>query len=478
MTAAFPDRRTGGPVNAARRDRRWLRRWGAATAALLTSVTVSSAAPPPGPVAKASRPFPAAQNVILLIGDGMGDSEITAARNYAVGAQGRLAMDRPAMTGSSLTSAVNERGRPDYVTDSAAGATSWATGHKTVNGRVSRTPDTNEPLPTLLELAQRQGYATGNVTTAQLADATPAALTAHVTDRSCKGPADMAACPADTWARGGAGSIAEQTVALRPDVLLGGGADVFAQEVTEGPLRGRSVLDQARARGYQVVRDRTGLRAARPDRPVLGLWAPETVPVEWTGTPASAGGTPPQRCVEGNPARPAGTPSLEESTEAALALLTARGERPGAGPGGPLDPSHKGFFLQVEGASIDDRAHDADPCGQIGETLAFDRAVAAALTYAQRHPRTLVVVTADHGHAGQILPPEARPPGLSSTLVTDEGSHMQLGYASAAPGEVQEHTGVPVRVAARGPLAHRVLGVHENTALFSTVRAALGLRRA
>ncbi|MEU9794620.1 alkaline phosphatase [Streptomyces sparsogenes] len=434
----------------------------------MTSVTVSSAAPPSGPVSGDFRPSPA-RNVILLIGDGMGDSEITAARNYAVGAEGRLTMDRLPMTGSSLTSAVDELGHPDYVTDSAAGATAWATGRKTVNGRISRTPDTNEPLPTLLELARREGYATGNVTTAQLTDATPAALTAHVTDRACKGPADMAACPADTWSRGGRGSIAEQTVALRPDVLLGGGADVFAQKVTDGPFRGRSVLDQARAGGYQVVRDRTGLRTARPDRPVLGLFAPEAVPAEWTGAPASAGGTPPQRCTEDNPTRPAATPSLEESAKAALELLTTRSERSG--------PAGKGFFLQIEGASIDDRAHDADPCGQIGETLAFDRAVAAALAYAQRHPRTLVVVTSDHGHSGQILPLEARSPGLSTTLVTDEGSHMRLGYASGAPGEVQEHTGVPVRVAAQGPQAHRVLGVHENTALFGTLRAALGLHR-
>ncbi|MFE9413209.1 alkaline phosphatase [Streptomyces sp. NPDC006704] len=131
-------------------------------------MTVSSAAPPSGPVSGDFRPSPA-RNVILLIGDGMGDSDITAARNYAVGAEGRLTMDRLPMTGSSLTSAVDERGHPDYVTDSAAGAAAWATGRKTV-------------------------------------DATPAALTAHVTDRSCKSPADMAACPADAWARGAASS--------------------------------------------------------------------------------------------------------------------------------------------------------------------------------------------------------------------------------------------------------------------------------
>ncbi|GHG51866.1 alkaline phosphatase [Streptomyces griseocarneus] len=455
-------------ANGSTRRAPW-RRGAVACSVLLTLVTVPVASSASGPDGgKPDRGQETAQNVILLVGDGMGDSEITAARDYTVGAGGRLAMDRLPMTGTSLTHSVDERGRPDYVTDSAAGASAWATGHKTVNGRVSKTAGTNRPVPTVLELARRQGYAVGSVTTESVADATPAALTAHATDRSCKGPADMAACPADTRARGGAGSVAEQTVALRPDVLLGGGTDVFAQTVTDGPHRGRTVLEQARAGGYQVVRDSAGLKAARSGQPVLGLFAPAAVPVEWTGAPAVVGGTRPQRCAVHNPARPAGTPTLEESTRAALDLLTARHERSG--------PAGKGFFLQVEGASIDDRSHDADPCGQIGETVAFDRAVAAALAYADAHPRTLVIVTADHGHAGQVLPVDARPPGRSSTLITDEGALLQLGYASGAPDDVQEHTGVQVRIAARGPQAHRVLGVHDNTALFGTLRSALGLR--
>ncbi|WP_327169158.1 alkaline phosphatase [Streptomyces subrutilus] len=454
---------------AAARGGGW-RRGPVAGAAVLALLTVSAASPAvgraaAGPDGGAGAPV---RDVILLIGDGMGESEITAARNHGPGAGGRLAMDTLAVNGSSLTYAVDERGRPVYVTDSAAGATAWATGHKTVNGRVSKSPDTDRPLPTLLELARDHGYATGSVTTASVADATPAALTAHVTDRSCKGPADMAACPSDTRAAGGAGSIAEQTVAARPDVLLGGGAEVFAQTVTDGPYRGRSVLEQARASGYRVVRDRAELRSARPGEPVLGLFAQDYLPVERVGPRAVVGGTAPARCA-GNPDRPPGTPTLEESTRAALELLGAGRGRDGKGGG-------KGFLLQVEGASIDDRAHDADPCGQIGETLAFDRAVRAALDHAARNPRTLVVVTADHGHAGQVLPADARPPGLSATLVTDEGGLMRLGYASGPVDDYQEHTGIPVRVAAQGPLADRVRGLNENTALFDTVRTALRLR--
>ncbi|MFB6888208.1 alkaline phosphatase [Kitasatospora sp. NPDC056327] len=433
-------------------------------AALLLLAASAAAAGTSAPAAAGGEAAGAARNVILLIGDGMGDSEITLARNYTVGAGGRLHLDRFPMTGSYTTYAVDKDGRPDYVTDSAASATGWATGHKTVNGRISKTPDTDRPLPTLLELARNNGLSTGSVTTAELTDATPAALVAHVADRSCQGPADMRDCPGDTRERGGAGSIAEQSVAHDVDVLLGGGRQRFDQTVTEGPDRGRTVTELALRRGHRIVTDARELAAARPGRPVLGLFAPETLPLEWTGAPAVQGGTAPQRCVTAGPGRSAGTPDLETMTRQALRLL----ERPGR--------AGKGFFLQVEGASIDKTDHDADPCGQIGETVAFDRAVRAARDYAAGHPGTLVVATADHGHSSQIVPLAARPAGLSSTLITDEGGLMKVGYGTHAGEEGQEHSGVQVRIAAQGPLARRVLGVTDQTELFTTIRTALALR--
>ncbi|MFI6511936.1 alkaline phosphatase [Streptosporangium sp. NPDC050855] len=404
--------------------------------------------------------------MILLVGDGMGDSEITLARNYTVGAAGRLHLDRFPMTGTYTTYSVDKQGRPNYVTDSAASATAWATGHKTVNDRVSKTPDTNRGVPTILELAQRSGLATGSVTTAELTDATPAALTSHVTDRSCQGPADMERCPADTRAAGGPGSIAEQTVAHSVDVLLGGGRQRFEQTITEGPDHGATVLDRARQRGFQVVTDARALGAVRPGRPVLGLFAREELPVAWIGAPATAEGTAPQRCVA-NRKRLEDIPSLEELTRRAITLLEARARQKGPG---------KGFFLQVEGASIDKQNHDADPCGQIGETVAFDQAVKAAREYTARHPDTLVITTADHGHSSQIVPMAARPAGLSATLITDEGAPMKVSYGTHAGEEGQEHSGVQVRIAAQGPQAHRVLGTTDQTQLFTTLRTALNLR--
>src|SRR5215510_7539863 len=134
-----------------------------------------------------------AKNVILFLGDGMGDSEITIARNYQVGANGRLNMDSLPFTGEYTTYALQESNPSliDYVTDSAASGTGWATGFKTSNGRISSVAGTGTAVTrytTILELAQRAGYLTGDVSTAELTDATPAVLVSHINERGCQGP--------------------------------------------------------------------------------------------------------------------------------------------------------------------------------------------------------------------------------------------------------------------------------------------------
>ncbi len=128
-----------------------------------------------------------------------------------------------------------------------------------------------------------------------------------------------------------------------------------------------------------------------------------------------------------------------------------------------------GFFLQVEGASIDKRDHAADVCGQIGETLAFDRAIKVALDYQRQNPDTLVIVTADHAHTSQIVPEESKPLGLTGTVQTKDGSPLKLAYGTAAEGGSQEHTGSEVRIAAKGPQATNVLGITDQTDTFQTL---------
>src|SRR5262249_1433744 len=274
-----------------------------------------------------------ARNILLFIGDGMGDSEITLARDYAAGAAGRLALDGLPFTGEYTTYAVKGSAPdlPEYVTDSAASGTGWATGVKTSNGRISTTAQSDRDLKTILELAQERGYRTGDVTTAELTDATPAVLASHVANRSCQGPADMAACGQDRKSAGGPRAIAEQLIAPPGDGVLGCGAGRFAPQTEAGS----TVVDLARTGGYHVVTTAAGLDAA--PAPVLGLFAPGNMDVEWSGAeaiPYPSNVASPQTCTEA--VRPAEQPSLAAMTTRAIALL----DRPSG--------SSAGFFLQVE----------------------------------------------------------------------------------------------------------------------------------
>lgn len=399
-----------------------------------------------------------AKNVILLIGDGMGDSEITVARNYAEGAAGRFAgIDALPLTGQYTTFSLNEDGTPDYASESASTASAWSTGTKTVDGRLS--VDVNKkPQATLLEIAKANGLKTGDVSTAEIQDATPGAQISHISKRGCHGPDKTSTdCASEALENGGLGSISEQLLNVRPDVVLGGGSASFTQKAKAGPWNNKTLFEQASARGYQLVSDAAGLDAvtrADADAPVLGLFTPGNFPTRWVG-PApvdlTAGGSLPTAaaCTD-NPARLASGLSLASLTDKAISLLD--GDR--------------GFFLQVEGASIDKRDHAADACGQIGETVDLDEAVQVALDFAKADGNTLVVVTADHAHTSQIV--GAAIPGLNTHLLTSEGQEMIVAYGTSPAGGSQQHTGSQVRIAGYGPGAANVVGLTDQTDLFFT----------
>jgi len=405
-----------------------------------------------------------AKNVILLIGDGMGDSEITVARNYAEGAAGAFAgIDALPLTGQYTTYALNKDGSPNYASESASTASGWSTGTKTNNGALS-VDIKGKPQSTLLELAKANGLRTGNVSTAEIQDATPGAEVAHISARGCYGPVKTtASCASEALENGGLGSISEQLLTVRPDVVLGGGSKTFTEKAAAGDWAGQTLFQQATDRGYQVVKDAAGLQAvtaADQSAPVLGLFTEGNFPTRWVGPEATVGGAnlAPVSCTA-NPARLDTGLSLASLTTKAIDLLSA--------------DSKQGFFLQVEGASIDKRDHAADACGQIGETVDLDEAVQAALAFAKADGNTLVVVTADHAHTSQIV--GSTPPGLSVALTTEEGQTMLVSYGTANAGESQQHTGSQVRIAGYGPGAANVLGLTDQTDLFFTSSRALSL---
>ncbi len=431
-----------------------------------------------------------AKNVILLIGDGMGDSEITAARNYAEGAAGSFpGLDALPITGQYTHYALTKDGKPDYVTDSAASGSAWSTGTKTYNGAIS-VDIKGQAQSTVLEIAKANGKATGNVSTAEVQDATPAVQVAHVSGRKCYGPeATSKSCPENALENGGKGSISEQLLDTRADVTFAGGAKSFAETAKAGDWQGKTLNEQAAARGYQLVKNAAEMKEvgkADQDAPVLGLFADGNMPVRWEGSVATRDGylQPAETCVD-NPKRTSDVPKLADMTQKAIDLLKV---------------NDNGFFLQVEGASIDKQDHAANACGQIGETVDLDEAVQKALEFAKTDGETLVIVTADHAHTSQIvtnvsaddiatiakdqnIPVERAQeivyPGLTRKLTTKDGSEMTISYGTSEDPAVESegHTGTQLRVAAFGPHAANVSGLTDQTDLFFTMTDALGLDR-
>ncbi|CAA9586349.1 MAG: Alkaline phosphatase [uncultured Thermomicrobiales bacterium] len=410
-----------------------------------------------------SRPMdtarPPARNVILLVGDGMGQAHRMAGQLLTVGRAGRLAMDRLPHAGLMGTMPAD----PDhFVTDSAAAATALATGVKTDNGAIAIDPE-GRSVPTILELAKRAGKATGLVTTCQITDATPAAFAAHVPHRSDQSEV--------------ARQYLEETGV---DVILGGGAAYWYPAGAETPFpadpadplqasRGTAgnLVARARALGYAVATSAAELHAAAVPRPrltihddrtptrLLGLFANQELFLQRTEGEGAAYDPP---------------VSLAEMTGTAIALLARNPD---------------GFFLMVEESAIDRMAHRNNAPLTLKGVLELDRAVQVALGHAAADPETLVVVTADHECGGLAIagsddPPYPYEPGgglLETTMAGEDGPFpivgeedgFVMGWATTG------HTAASVPLTAAGPGAERLAGVYENTFLFAVMAEALGL---
>ena len=354
------------------------------------------------------------KNIIILLGDGMGAAQRTAARIVAGGyAQGKviapMAMDTFPVTGMVKTASLNS-----IVTDSSPGMTAYVSGNKNNNNSEGVFPDDtldafdNPRIEYLSEYLHRtQGKALGLVTTADVFDATPAGNAVHTSNR-------------------GAGTgIVDQYLDDRGltglSVLMGGGRKWFLPASIPGSARGeltdyafshtdahtsdivkrwgaaegsidkdRNLLADFQTAGFTYTADKSALDAIDPsttDR-LLGLFALSNMNValdKIDGRRAKVLGQS-GRVVDdyGFPDQP----MLDEMTGKALAIL---------------DRHPKGFVLMVEGASIDKQAHAMDTERWLLDTIEFDRAVALAKAYAQRRSDTLVIVTADHECAGVAL---------------------------------------------------------------------------
>lgn len=317
-----------------------------------------------------------AKNVILLIGDGMGPSQVGAAWLYSTRVLHKDLRMVEAMKAGRTGYIVNDTA-DSMVTESAAAAAQIATGVKMYARALSMGADGKTPVKTILEMARERGMATGLVTTSGITDATPGAFAAHVAHRS-----DEA-------------SVADQQLKGGVDILMGGRKQFFLPEAAGGKRKdGRNLLEEARAAGYAVVGTAGELQRAEGQK-ILGLFN------------------------MGNMAYDIDRSKTEEPSLASMAAKTLD----------VLSRSPKGFFAMIEGGRIDHASHRNDAAATIQDTLAFDAAVGVALDFQRQHPDTLVIVTADHETGGMAL--------IGHSKDSKEYTGMDLALLQKAKGSME-----------------------------------------
>lgn len=161
------------------------------------------------------------KNIVLMIGDGMGLSQVTAA---LYSNKNQLALEKFPVVGFHKAYASN-----DLVTDSAAGATAFSCGTKTYRGAIGVDVD-SIPCRTILEEAEENGLATGMIVTSTVVHATPAAFIAHQ--------------PLRLFYE----EIAADMLNTEVDFLIGGGREYFNQREVDN----RDLILEFKAKDYEV----------------------------------------------------------------------------------------------------------------------------------------------------------------------------------------------------------------------------------
>jgi len=274
------------------------------------------------------------KNVVLLIGDGMGVTQIYAAMSVATET---LNLEKFKIIGFHKTYSAN-----NYITDSGAGGTALAAGHKACNMHIA-VDSLGNPFKSILEYAEDNNLATGLVVTSAITHATPACFIAHDTSRY------------------NYENIAMDFMDVDIDLFIGGGKKHFNER--EDSL---NLIDSLKKNNYTIIDE---LKSFNPD--MNGKFAVFT----------AKGHNPEVSKGRGD--------MLPVSTQKALTFL---------------DKSEKGFFLMVEGSQIDWGGHDNDIDYVTSEVIDFDKAVGEALKFAEMDGETLVIVTADHETGGLSLP--------------------------------------------------------------------------
>ena len=293
-----------------------------------------------------------AQNVILLIPDGMSVAGTTLARFYKGES---LALDEIAC---GLVSTWSSDGT---IADSAPAGSAFATGWASQTGNIASIgkayllpgvaiPEAEElrPVATILEAARLSGRSTGIISTSEFMHATPSDFSAHDPSRS------------------NYDNLTEQIVYNGLNVILGGGTPYLNAAARKDKEDMRAVLA---TRGYGYVDTPAALSAFEGDR-LIGVFG------------KNEAATAMSYDIDRDPGV---EPSLSEMASKAIEILSS---------------NKNGFFLMVEGSKVDWAAHANDPIALVTDIVAFDKAVKVALDFAKKDRNTVVIAVTDHGNSG------------------------------------------------------------------------------
>ncbi|GIX43333.1 MAG: hypothetical protein KatS3mg129_3066 [Leptospiraceae bacterium] len=352
------------------------------------------------------------KNIIIMIGDGMGIGQITAAM---------YSSNKPLnFTRFKYIGLMTNHSYDKIVTDSAASATAIATGYKSYNHAISVDPD-KKPLKTIMEYAKEKGYSFGVIVTCSLTHATPAAFLSHAEDRE------------DQY------EIALDIVGIEPDIALGGGLKYFKNRPDQ-----RNLIQELNNKNYEIYYQWQNLLNAKLDnnKKIIGLFADDGLPpvIKTKPNPDSKYYDYLNNITDFNKVR--SQEYLLQMTRVALKILKSK-ENP--------------FILLIEGSQIDWGGHNMDSNYIIGEVLDFDKAIGEVLDFAEREQNTLVIVTADHETGG-----------YSITKGNIEKYKPLLNFETKFIHS--KHTSTIVPVFSYGPGAKEFLGIYDNTDIFHKIK--------
>ena len=359
---------------------------------------------------------PQVKNIIYLIGDGMGFGAVS---SLLLSEDSVTGFEQAPVIGLSETCSAN-----NYVTDSPAGGTALACGVRTKNGYLGVDPE-GKPLTSILRKAQAMGKRSGIVVNTVLTEATPAAFYAGVTSRSMSF------------------DIAKQFTESGVDVAIGAGLEPFIKRPDSLDLTATLIN-----KGYDVHLDWKTVLGTTSRKFVGILPMGDVHRRNESGNTTAGAADGAEVCLAAKLAASSEengdttrlsepTVYLEKATAKALEVLS--------------NDNRQGFFLMIESAIIDGYGHNNDSEGMIEEMKEFDNTLRQLVAYVNKHPETLLVVTADHETGGTGVSYKSYEVGSTTPV--------QLSFSTKG------HTGTVVPVFAYGAGAEAFAGIMKNTDL-------------